>query len=250
MIDASQIQGNLYELYADLGTSGLVDTDHAAGFDYIMHSAYAWPNMCYRPAGTAERPDFVRLLELMKAGRCPRLVLFEESGLTPEIAEQIKAFRFVPAAQWTNLFLPVRDAAYQRKQLEVKIVDVDVPHELSDWTGVASEVLFKNAVLDEKLFAYGGRNGVFRLITGYFEERPACTTLLYLGNLAGIYMVATLPAFQGRGFGNEIMQYAASVAALADYSTVVLHSTRSGIALYDRLGFQERGKLLLYYCMS
>jgi GNAT superfamily N-acetyltransferase len=254
MISDDQIQENLYELYADLAGSGLVSSGRAAGFSYIMHSPSPWPNMTYRGAGTAgalDSPDFAGLTELFKANQCPRLVLFEEAQISGEMSDQIRSFRFVPATQWVNMYLPFSgpEQHYEPGLLDCRIADVLHSGELNDWAGTAAEVLFKNVDLDGKLFSYGVEKGLFRLITGYIGERPVSTSLLYFGKLAGVYMVATLPAYQGKGLGKELMRFTASVAAAAGYSSLVLHSTRPGLELYSRLGFREQGKLSLYYCM-
>ncbi|HET6253711.1 MAG TPA: GNAT family N-acetyltransferase [Puia sp.] len=251
MISSEEIQGNLYGLYEDMAASGLVSSGTAGGCRYIQYAGSAWPNMVY-PGGSGARPDIAMLVESVKARQCPRLVLFEEAMVTTELVEEMNGFRFVPAAQWINMTLPLSESAggYDRGQLECKVVDAGNPAEWKDWSSVAEEVLFKKEKLGADLFKYGCESGLFKLITGYSGDQAVSTTLLYRGRQAGVYMVATLAAFQGKGLGKELMGFTGSVAAAEGYSALVLHSTKAGLRLYESLGYRSKGKLLLYYCMA
>jgi ribosomal protein S18 acetylase RimI-like enzyme len=252
MISSQEIQDNLYSLYEDIAASGLVSSGTAGGYSFIRHTASAWPNMVYpaRPVA-GRRPDIAALVESVKANRCPRLVLFEEGGLTPELVEEMNSYRFVPAAQWINMTtsLTGQEGGGERKQLDCKVVDVREPAEWKAWSSVAEEVLFKREKLAADLFSYGCEKGWFKLLVGYCGDQAVSTTMLYKGRVAGVYMVATLPSFQGKGFGRVMMRFTGSVAAAEGYSSLVLHSTKAGSRLYESLGYQSKGKLLLYYIM-
>jgi GNAT superfamily N-acetyltransferase len=263
MISSQEIQDNLYSLYGDLAASGLLTSGTAGGCRFVRHVTSAWPNMAY-PDGPLNIPA---LVEAVKARSCPRLILFEEAAVTSELMAEMNRFRFVPAAHWINMTvvlgpggmtvqqgevtLALERAERQRNGiLECKIADPRNPADWSDWSIVAEEVLFKKEKLAADLFRYGCERGLFNLVTGYYNGRPVSTSLLYKGKLAGVYMVATLPPFQGKGFGKELMGFIGSVAAAEGYSDLVLHSTKPGVRLYEGLGFQPKGKLLLFYCMD
>jgi GNAT superfamily N-acetyltransferase len=258
MISSQEIQDNLYSLYEELAASGLVSSGTAGGCRFIRHLASAWPNMVY-PGGAAGRPDIAALVESVKAGHCPRLMLFEEGMVTEDLVEEMNGFRFVPAAEWTNMVVLLagmdggRDlerGEEERRQLDCKVVDSRNPVEWKDWSSVAEEVLFKKEKLAADLFSYGCEKGLFKLMTGYYGDQAVGTTLLYRGKLAGVYMVATLPSFRRKGLAKELMRFTGSVAATDGYSSLVLHSTNAGLGLYERLGYRSAGKLLLYYCMA
>ena len=184
--------------------------------------------------------------------------------VTEDLVEEMNRFRFVPAAQWINMTVSLsggeeaRESEGEReqeggrkgRQFECKVVDVRKPAEWQDWSSVAQEVLFKKEKLAADLFSYGCEKGLFKLLTGYYGDRAVSTTLLYKGRLAGVYMVATLPSFQGKGLAKELMRFTGSIAAADGYSSLVLHSTKAGLGLYERLGYRSAGKLLLYYCMA
>jgi ribosomal protein S18 acetylase RimI-like enzyme len=128
-------------------------------------------------------------------------------------------------------------------------VDVNDAVELGAWMSIAEAVLFKSGKLDAAVFRYAGGTDRFKLITGYSDDRPVSTCLVYLGRHAGVYMVATLPSFQGRGIAGQVMKYAQSIARNNGYESLVLHSTPAGLEFYKRIGFASPGNMILYYCM-
>jgi ribosomal protein S18 acetylase RimI-like enzyme len=62
-----------------------------------------------------------------------------------------------------------------------------------------------------------------------------------VGNLAGIFDVAVWEAFQRRGLGTGLMQAVCAAAAEAGAEHVVLNSTPTGLALYERCGLRRIG---------
>ena len=247
MISSQEIQDNLYSLYGDLAASGLLASGTVGGCRFVRHVTSAWPNMAY-PGGPLNIPA---LVEAVESRSCPRLILFEEAAVTSELMAEMNRFRFVPAAHWINMTVVLEGVEkHPGGKLECRIADPRNPADWSDWSIVAEEVLFKKEKLAADLFRFGCERGLFNLVTGYYGGRPVSTSLLYKGKLAGVYMVATLPSFQGKGFGKELMGFTGSVAAADGYSDLVLHSTKPGVRLYEGLGFQPKGKLLLFYCMD
>jgi ribosomal protein S18 acetylase RimI-like enzyme len=78
------------------------------------------------------------------------------------------------------------------------------------------------------------------------DELTACSSV-YLGDVsAGIYNVATLPAFRGRGIGSALTRWPMRLAKERGIRVSVLHSTPLGKPAYEKLGFTERCRLIIY----
>ena len=72
------------------------------------------------------------------------------------------------------------------------------------------------------------------------DGTPVATSLTFLhGDVAGIYNVATLPAFRGRGLGTATTAAAAAWGRDRGASVAILQATAMGYPIYRRMGFRS-----------
>lgn len=90
---------------------------------------------------------------------------------------------------------------------------------------------------DIDLFYYMGlRNGI-----------PVATTCLFKdGNVAGLYMVGTLPEARGEGIAMEMVMHALKEAITMGCSLVILHASDMGRVVYEKIGFKEYCTIDIY----
>ena len=74
----------------------------------------------------------------------------------------------------------------------------------------------------------------------------ACASVLLAAGVAGLYSVATPPAWRGRGYGTAVTVYALADARAAGYGTAVLGAEDVAVNLYRRLGFRAVGEMRVY----
>lgn len=87
----------------------------------------------------------------------------------------------------------------------------------------------------------------YRHYVGFWRDELAACSAVYLGDVsAGIYNVATLPAFRGRGIGSALTRWPMRLAKERGIRVSVLHSTPLGKPVYEKLGFTERCRLTIY----
>jgi ribosomal protein S18 acetylase RimI-like enzyme len=80
----------------------------------------------------------------------------------------------------------------------------------------------------------------FRAWVGYSDGKPVVTAATVKASGAiGIYNVATVPDFRGRGYAEWLMREAIAREAADAELPLVLQSTAIGIELYARLGFRS-----------
>ena len=83
---------------------------------------------------------------------------------------------------------------------------------------------------------------------GYAGGEPVSTTaVIHSGDVLGVYNVATLPAYQRRGYGEALMRHALADAQKRHGTRrVILQSTPVGLRLYERMGFRTVTRVSVY----
>ncbi|WP_430965841.1 GNAT family N-acetyltransferase [Spongiimicrobium sp. 2-473A-2-J] len=84
-------------------------------------------------------------------------------------------------------------------------------------------------------------NGIV-LCTYEKNDRMVATVELFPTNdeVMGLYGLATLEAYRGKGIGSALMRFALNKAKVLGYSQVVLQASEAGIEIYKRYGFEEQ----------
>jgi ribosomal protein S18 acetylase RimI-like enzyme len=85
------------------------------------------------------------------------------------------------------------------------------------------------------------------LYLAYRQGRSVATAELTVGGgVAGLYNIATIPAWRGRGIGSLMTWTPLRDAAQAGLPWAILQASAMGQGLYARLGFQEFGSITEY----
>ncbi len=88
----------------------------------------------------------------------------------------------------------------------------------------------------------------FEAWVGYLNGEPiASAATVMTGSVIGVYNVAVLPEFRGRGYAETIMRYAVAQAhEKTGLERVILQSTRQAIGMYERMGFSPFTHILVF----
>jgi ribosomal protein S18 acetylase RimI-like enzyme len=80
----------------------------------------------------------------------------------------------------------------------------------------------------------------FASYVGYVNGEPVSTTATVIGGgVVGVYNVATVPAYQRRGYGEAVMRHALERARSEHgLSRTILQATPQGLDLYQRMGYR------------
>ncbi len=93
----------------------------------------------------------------------------------------------------------------------------------------------------------GERSG-FEGWVGYLNGEPVATAAtVTTAGVIGLYNVAVLPEYRGRGYAEATMRFAAREARQkSGLDRVILQSTRQAIRMYERLGFAAVTRILVF----
>lgn len=116
---------------------------------------------------------------------------------------------------------PINDAATRKAFAEIMSVAFEIPSAIC--TSIyASEIAWT-----------GGLKGY----VGFANGKAVTTAAVMLtGDVIGLYSVATLPSHRRMGYAEAIMR---QVIDRANVRATVLQSTRSGLSLYERMGYRS-----------
>lgn len=79
-------------------------------------------------------------------------------------------------------------------------------------------------------------------------QAVASTSLLFYAGVAGLYGVATIPAYRRQGIARAMVLHASDIARQAGYQIVVLSPTEMSERIYRRLGFRAYTCIRHYLC--
>ena len=134
-------------------------------------------------------------------------------------------------------------------QAQIEIRPVDSPAPLREFCRIGAECFRVPPKWFQQIYDSHARlAGPMRGWVGYLEG-TAVTTVATVSSpdSIGIYNLATSQAFRQRGFGETMSRHAiAQTLAIAGSKPVVLQSTKQGLRLYERLGFQNAGRILVF----
>ncbi len=130
--------------------------------------------------------------------------------------------------------------------LQSHIRQVETPSDLKQW---ASSVAANWTPPDQHVIEFYHNittpvldpgNGI-RLFAFRMDNQVAGTVEMFPSDdkTVGLYCLATLAAFRGKGIGGAMMTFALNRAKSLGYRTAVLQASEDGIGIYRKLGFRE-----------
>lgn len=142
----------------------------------------------------------------------------------------------------------VQEALPQPEELEVVLVDEEKL--LREWIHVASAGFGVPAESEDvwfEFFNFAACSSPFQTYLALLNGHPVATSQLFTSaGVAGIYNVTCVPEARGQGIGTAITLAPLLDARRMGYHVGILQASSMGYKVYQRLGFQDYGKLSVY----
>ena len=117
------------------------------------------------------------------------------------------------------------------------------------WINVAAGWLNIDPAFVDQFFTPWIKTGKYIPYLGFYEGKPAATSLAYLGNLgASIYCLGTLPSFRNRGLGTAVTHACLKAAKDKNIAQAVLYGSKMGQPMYKKIGFKLMQTIREYSC--
>lgn len=160
---------------------------------FVKHENSPWPNVVYDVRRLDKDEVFFNTLRnLIEENNLQPLVFCDAEAVDP-IA--FKNHKFLPVDRWVKMQLDL-DSYEPRVGIDdfVSTVVTDY-NSLRDWLEIVSKTLFNDKKLDISLLKWMLERPEFKFQLGTYNNIPVCASLTYTdkNNIAGIYMVSTLP---------------------------------------------------------
>ncbi|MBS1778695.1 MAG: GNAT family N-acetyltransferase [Bacteroidetes bacterium] len=236
---------NLFALYTYLGRYQQISIVNDGPFNIITSEGNEWPSMVYNQQGELSTANLVQLKKTLSRSTCKTLIL--KDSISDHELSILKELRFMPVTRWYNMSKQLTEKQFGGELANLDVCLCDTIESIEQWISVASKVLFKGQLLPKDVLLDAVKEGKFKLLLGKTKDTPVSTLMVYCGDEAGIYMVATEQEQQKKGFGKIMMSEAEKLVYNAGYRCVCLHATQVGMPLYTSLGYQAYNSLILFY---
>lgn len=163
-------------------------------------------------------------------------------GLDPAVEAAIQALGIPHDGLVPAMFLD--DASARGSFVEgLSMAAADSEAVLEDHRYVAAEGFGMPVVLARQLLPPAAvRAADVEFFVGYYEGRPVATSALILTpGVAGVYNVATIPAFRRRGIGAAMTWHAIRRGYALGCPVATLQSSKMGLHVYEQMGFRHAG---------
>ena len=161
-----------------------------------------------------------------------RGLTFSESFAT-EMAADLMTLRESNSIPKHLSIVRVEDEQTLRKWIHVASIGFGVPMDVE-------EVWFE-------FFSYAACAAPFQTYLALLNGKPVGTSQLFTSaGVAGIYNVTCIPEARGQGIGTAIVTAPLLDAREMGYHVGILQASSMGYRVYQRLGFQDFGKLSVY----
>ncbi len=243
MDNNQKIEGNLYGFYNTVA--------RAAGIEYIQEEYYSWvrnpnglwPNYVFNiDLDVLTRKEYInKLANRMIRKEIPSIIV----NRLPENAESWydvagrNGLREIYG--WTGMALDRTGINFRSGQdTDLSINNPFDSDQLTHWMEIVNSSLFNSKSLSlEMITVMSGISGM-KMYTGSVSDVPVCTALSFLQDeVAGLYMISTLPEHRGKGYGTRVTVSAIENCFDSGARTIILHASGMGENIYRRLGFKE-----------
>jgi hypothetical protein len=243
---------DLYDYYAENSNAGKFSSD---SFKWVNAIKFPWPNFIYNLS--EENPisshDVIGLIEKNRINIAPAFWIIKEGEILDKLEEIFYENNIRPVEVWPGMTIELDklDIVKYSRLEGLNIRTVQTEDELKSWLKIVGSELFNGSLLDENFFVKEIRKEKIKLYLGFYNGKPVATSMSFFNNeTVGLYMIATLPEFRGKGIGACITAKPMIDALNRGYSTGILQASKMGESVYRKIGFEQCCRFYIFWTVE
>lgn len=226
------------------GQDILKDKDYEA----IAFPNSIWPNFIFNlKIKSKDLESWLSKLQVkINDKKHPKTLLCNKLDISPDLLSMLKTG---PATNlyWASMTYDLSKLIHIKPIENFEIKCVTSNSDINDWCYIAEQSLLKKNRIDKMIFQNLAKSELVENYIGYEKGKPVAISMLFKDEeYAGIYFVGTLPDHERKGYGTSVTQYAMQKGLERGCKEAILQATQAGEPVYDKIGFDNRGRIELF----
>ena len=238
-----KIEGNLYGLYTAVARAAGLEYQQEDHYSWVRNPAGSWPSYVFDlDMDMMTSKDFIdQLAGRMRRKEIPPIIVNRLPGNAEAYYEITRQNGLREIYGWTGMALEKSAfASRANKETDLKVMKVSGPDQVKYWMDIVNTALFNSKSLSSEIATVLRSIIGMELYLGLVSDVPVCTALsFHPDEVAGLYMISTLPEYRGKGYGTLVTVSAIENCFGSGAETIILHASGMGENIYRRLGFKD-----------
>lgn len=243
-----EIRNNLYEFYDCVAQNCGIYSEKQDCWSVIRNITKVWPRIIYRiNTEIVEQKSSIIFAEKIKSGSYPELLISGDENIQ-QLDPFLRAQGFCPFSAWKGMALTSSfDIVSPQLPEKVQIVRCESADDIEQWMQIVTSELITPVQFDKVLLENLIDQSEVEVYLLKYNGKGVSTMLVFSSETStGLYFIATKKTAQRQGFAKLLVQNILSQNARKSKMPVILHATKTGEALYSKLGFLPFNQFFLY----
>ena len=250
MLRMDTSEKNLYEFYHQIATGKHVRLIECEAY-YAIHGNHGnWPQIVFDirfegNPGTHLNKVFSDLADIGDVN----LAVCNRQLFTANDQELLRHNQIFPVGSWQLMELESPDVLKTDVPADYEMQLLATAAEVDAFTALVNTDMMKGQVVNKELFQELS-NFQSICMYGLFKGKELVSGLLsFTGSnkVAGLYFITTKLDFRGKGLAGVLIKNAAKLLFNNGAGKVVLQALPKAVPLYFRLGFSQKGELVIFW---
>ncbi len=249
LTQASIIAENLYEFYRVFGTAKNYRLIKENNYEMIYAGDKSWPQMLFNINQNINPYILIpKISEHITSEQAAPFFIAPESYISRNHTELLKENLIIPVKILIGMNITPQKNNGHTIPPDCKISELEDDRHLADFSQlIREEFIGSNMLFNNKVLSEIKTNKEIKM-TGLFSRNTLTSAMLILlkNGIAGLYFITTKKEFRNKGYATILIQFILNQLFQNGIKEVVLHANHSSFGLYQKLGFKNHNRFIIY----